>query len=672
MQDTNHNHQVSSSTAPFTGGASYLQQQQQQQHQHQHQHRLRPPQLPLIVPYGHVAFRLLCHASRIGGIIGKSGSIIKQLQQETSAKIRIEDSFPNSEDHRVILIIASALVVRRFTLDSTIKRRNQEYSELNNDDDDDDERMAMAVAVDVDVQVSAAQEAVVRVFQRFVEVSAESNGVVMPPGGLVSCRLLAEASQVGSVIGKGGKVVEKIRKDTGCRIKVLTSEKLQSCSDEMVEIEGDILGVKRALVAVTSRLQDCATSFEKAKITGTRQFEANLSQTLPSGHANFTPQRISGPQALAGSSSNYAPGSRSFSVEGEKVSTMESRSTHLDVVFRILCLNDRVGGVIGKGGSIIRTLQTETGSSISVGPAIAGCDERLITITSIENLDSRQSGAQNAILRVFEKLVDGGVEKEVDVGTRAYHISLRLAVPSNQVGCLLGKGGAIVSEMRKITSTSIKIIGGDQLPICASINDEVVQITGEYENVRSALYDVTSRLRDNIRATKLPSTFISEKKPYGRVRDSSRLGVLPSMNVPQSVKQQNTLTKSMENLGLSQSSDRPPSPRQWASQGSNQRSITEGKGLASVRGGLELGRGSRSAIVKNTTVEIVVPENVIDSVYGENGCNLIRLRQISGAKVTVHESQPGTTDRIVIISGCPDETQAAQSLLQAFIVAGSS
>lgn len=38
--------------------------------------------------------------------------------------------------------------------------------------------------------------------------------------------------------------------------------------------------------------------------------------------------------------------------------------------------------------------------------------------------------------------------------------------------------------------------------------------------------------------------------------------------------------------------------------------------------------GSKTAIVTNTTVEIVVPENVIGSVYGENGNNLTRLRQV--------------------------------------------
>lgn len=183
-----------------------------------------PQQLPFNLPPGHVVFRLLCHASRIGGVIGKSGSIIKQLQQETSAKIRIEDSFANSDDHRVIVIIGSASVIKKVVLLNASNRNPEKNYELK----------------DVDgglVEASAAQEAVVRVFERVILVAAESDGAaVMSAGGLVSCRLLAEANQVGSVIGKGGKVVEKIRKDTGCRIKVLTPQESQSCTYEMVEV----------------------------------------------------------------------------------------------------------------------------------------------------------------------------------------------------------------------------------------------------------------------------------------------------------------------------------------------------------------------------------------------------------------------------------------------------
>ncbi|MCH84316.1 KH domain-containing protein [Trifolium medium] len=38
--------------------------------------------------------------------------------------------------------------------------------------------------------------------------------------------------------------------------------------------------------------------------------------------------------------------------------------------------------------------------------------------------------------------------------------------------------------------------------------------------------------------------------------------------------------------------------------------------------------GSKSAIVTNTTIEIVVPEDTLYLVYGENGSNLARLRQV--------------------------------------------
>lgn len=59
-------------------------------------------------------------------------------------------------------------------------------------------------------------------------------------------------------------------------------------------------------------------------------------------------------------------------------------------------------------------------------------------------------------------------------------------------------------------------------------------------------------------------------------------------------------------------------------------------------------------------------------VYILMNSSLIYFDQISGAKVIVHEPRSGSTDRIIVISGTPDETQAAQSLLQAFILTGPS
>lgn len=183
--------------------------------------RYKPKQPPLTVHAGCTCFRLLCHASRIGGVIGKSGVIIKQLQQETSAKIRVEDPPPDSDD-RVITVIANSAANKTI---SFIEHNNQ----LNKNLDEGSEYS----------EVSAAQEALVKVFERILLVAAEADGGYFAPGGVASCRLLADKSVIGSVIGKGGKVIEKIRKDTGCRVRILVQDKLPSCAlptDEMVEV----------------------------------------------------------------------------------------------------------------------------------------------------------------------------------------------------------------------------------------------------------------------------------------------------------------------------------------------------------------------------------------------------------------------------------------------------
>lgn len=52
----------------------------------------------------------------------------------------------------------------------------------------------------------------------------------------------------------------------------------------------------------------------------------------------------------------------------------------------------------------------------------------------------------------------------------------RLLVPTSRIGCLIGKGGAIVTEMRRATKANIRILSKDKLPKIASEDDEMVQV----------------------------------------------------------------------------------------------------------------------------------------------------------------------------------------------------
>lgn len=146
----------------------------------------------------------------------------------------------------------------------------------------------------------------------------------------------------------------------------------------LLQIEGLGLAVKKALVATTGRLQEFPP-LEKTTY-GTRPPE---SESLPIQTVDLPLQRRPTLQSTPSDSINHAWGGHP-SLASEKVSNMNSRTPQQEVVFKILCPNELVGGIIGKGGSIVKAVQNESGASISIGSTLADCDERLITITAME------------------------------------------------------------------------------------------------------------------------------------------------------------------------------------------------------------------------------------------------------------------------------------------------
>ena len=63
---------------------------------------------------------------------------------------------------------------------------------------------------------------------------------------------------------------------------------------------------------------------------------------------------------------------------------------------------------------------------------------------------------------------------ERDSGLISY--TTRLLVPTSRIGCLIGKGGSIITDMRKITKANIRVLTKDNLPKVAAEDDEMVQV----------------------------------------------------------------------------------------------------------------------------------------------------------------------------------------------------
>ncbi|KAH7835434.1 hypothetical protein Vadar_026120 [Vaccinium darrowii] len=290
--------------------------------------------------------------------------------------------------------------------------------------------------------VSPAEDALFRVHERVVADESLGGDDEFEESQQVMVRMLVPSDQIGCILGKGGQVIQNMRAETGAQIRVISGEHLPPCasnSDELVQISGEASVVRKALYQVASRLHD------------------NPSRTQ---------------HLLLSSSSIYNSGGTFFSQSG---SVMEFS-------LRLVCPTENIGGVIGKGGAIIKQIRQESGAFIKVDSSAAEGDDCIISISAKESFED-QSATIDAAMRLQPRC-STKVEKESGDSV----ITTRLLVPSSRIGCLIGKGGAIISEMRNATRATIRVLTNkESLPKVALEDEEMVQITGDLNVASNAL-----------------------------------------------------------------------------------------------------------------------------------------------------------------------------------------
>ncbi|XP_052198164.1 KH domain-containing protein At4g18375 [Diospyros lotus] len=401
-------------------------------------------------------YRYLCPGKKIGSIIGRGGEIVKQLRVDTKSKIRIGETVPGC-DERVVTIYSS--------------------SEETNDFDDNDDR------------VCPAQDALFRVHDRVVADDLAA-GEDMEETPQITARLLVPSDQIGCVIGKGGQIVQNIRTETGAQIRILKDNHLPSCalsSDELVQISGEPQVVRKALYQLTSRLHDNPSRSQHL-----------LASSLPGAYASGG--SLMGPTAgapimglapLVSPYGGYKGDSGDWSRSFYSASRDETSSKEFSL--RLICPTSNIGGVIGKGGAIINQIRQESGASIKVDSSATEGDDCIISISAKEFFEDTFSPAIDAAIRLQPRCSE---KVERDSGLISF--TTRLLVPTSRIGCLIGKGGAIITEMRRATKANIRILSKENLPKIAAEDDEMVQISGDLDVAKDALIQVTSRLRANL------------------------------------------------------------------------------------------------------------------------------------------------------------------------------
>lgn len=584
-----------------------------------------------------VVYRILCPDAVIGSVIGKGGKVINSLRQETHAIIKVVDRFPGA-NKRVVTIYCH------------VKRREPVF-----DIDGDVDDMS---------PLCPAQDALLRVHGTIANALANTED--FDRNNKEEAEILLPSSQASNVIGKGGVIIKKLRAKTRANIKVDPkdpNDATHSCAmsfDNFVQITGDAEAVKQALFHVSAIMYNFPAKEEISLDTTVPDFPPSIiipsdvpiypansfypsADTVIAPHSSV-PQVIGGPAhppELHGYIDNPVAWPLYPSafpvVPGYNI---PERSEEL--VLRVLCPSDRIGRVIGKGGSAIKNMRQTSGACVDIDDK-KNNEDCLITVTSKESTSNETSPAVEAVLLLQEKI--NGEDDET--------VNICLLVPSKVVGCLIGKNGSIINDMRKRTEANVQISRGEK-PKCASPNDELVEVSGKVGNVRDALVQITIRLREHLlRDREGTGTGNAPLSDSAYTSNPSIAPALPSMPSAASLSYDRRVESGSDFLHSGRSL----------------------YGYDALQAG-DIGYGSLSSYSLQAYgggapafTEMVIPSHALSKVMGKGGANLANIRKLSGADIEIVDSKSSRFDRIAQITGTSEQKRAAENMIQAFILA---
>ncbi|XP_053312172.1 poly(rC)-binding protein 2 isoform X2 [Spea bombifrons] len=316
-------------------------------------------------------------------------------------------------------------------------------------------------------------------------------------GGLnvtLTIRLLMHGKEVGSIIGKKGESVKKMREESGARINISEG----NCPERIITLAGPTNAIFKAFSMIIEKLEE------------------DISSSMSNSTASSKPP----------------------------------------VTLRLVVPASQCGSLIGKGGCKIKEIRESTGAQVQVaGDMLPNSTERAITIAGIPQsiiecvkqicvvmLESPPKGVtipyrpkpssspvifaggqaytiqgQYAIpqpdLTKLHQLAmqqshfpmshSGNTGFSGGIDASAQTTSHELTIPNDLIGCIIGRQGAKINEIRQMSGAQIKIAN----PVEGS-TDRQVTITGSTASISLAQYLINVSLE-----TAKPSSSQSASTP---------------------------------------------------------------------------------------------------------------------------------------------------------------
>uniref|UniRef100_A0A2R5LEC5 Putative igf-ii mrna-binding protein imp n=1 Tax=Ornithodoros turicata TaxID=34597 RepID=A0A2R5LEC5_9ACAR len=392
---------------------------------------MRPSDFPL---------RILVLSDMVGAIIGRAGGTIRQITQQSRARVDVHRKENAGSLEKVITI----------------------YGNPEN--------------------CSLACQKILEVMEQ--EASNTNRGEV-------PLKILAHNNLIGRIIGKNGNTIKRIMEQTDTKVTVSSMHDANAMSlERVITVKGKPEGVSRAEQMISAKLR--------------QSYENDLAALAPQAlmFPGLHPMALMGTMGGGGGyhpppphpRAAYGGGGGAYmhpSAQGGPYP--QNDPTGKEVVY-VYIPNGTVGAVIGTGGSSIRDMIMASGATIKVAQSNkdepTDSHERRVTI--IGNPESQWK----AQYMIFKKVCFEGCGGSQD-GT----LRVEIYVPSNQVGRIIGKGGQTVRELQRLTRALIKLPDESQN---ANTEETPVHLLGDFLSTQAAQRQIRAMVNRNQMASGQP------------------------------------------------------------------------------------------------------------------------------------------------------------------------
>ncbi|XP_017013370.2 poly(rC)-binding protein 3 isoform X1 [Drosophila takahashii] len=378
-----------------------------------------------------LTIRLIMQGKEVGSIIGKKGEIVNRFREESGAKINISDG---SCPERIVTVSGTTnAIFSAFTL----------------------------------------------ITKKFEEWCSQFNDVGKVGKTQIPIRLIVPASQCGSLIGKSGSKIKEIRQTTGCSIQV-ASEMLPNSTERAVTLSGSAEQITQCIYQI------CLVMLESPP----------RGATIP-----YRPKpQVTGPVILANG--------QAFTIQGNyAVPTQET----CPVFPLALATGGLHAGISGLADPLLKGAHLQGAipahhHHLQQMPDVAKNPLASLAALGLAGMNPASTGGINHTGELSASAARCQTDFQSNLGSAPAALAalagsqLRTANPANRaqqqqhemtvsndlIGCIIGKGGTKIAEIRQISGAMIRISNCEERE--GGNTDRTITISGNPDSVALAQY----------------------------------------------------------------------------------------------------------------------------------------------------------------------------------------